>query len=93
MDESSKPKATKSMLITDARNLHDKLYRATPSVKGAEKRSSVEATGLREDLEHGETSIHSVNVGAMLANLLAKLQEKGQFWLYTKRADGTFKNL
>ena len=48
-------------LMTDARNLYDKLYRATPTVKGAEKRSSIEATGLRENLENGETSIHWVS--------------------------------
>ena len=69
------------MLITDARNLYDKLYRATPTVKGAEKRSSIEAIGLRENLENGETSIHWVNGEAILANPLTKLQEKGQFWL------------
>ena len=31
----------KGLLITDARNLYDKLRRATPTVKGAEKRSSI----------------------------------------------------
>ena len=42
---------TKGMLITDARNLFDKLIRPTASVKGAEKRSSIEALSLRENLE------------------------------------------
>lgn len=35
-------------VITDARNLYDKLSRATPVVKGAEKRSDIEAISLRK---------------------------------------------
>ena len=72
----------KGLLMTDARNLYDKLHRATPTVKGAEKRSSIEAISLRENLDHSKTDLHWVNGGAMLANPLTKTQEKGQFWLF-----------
>ena len=73
---------TQGMLITDARNLFDKLIRPTATVKGAEKRSSIEALSLRENLERGTAEIHWVNSGAMIANSLTKPKEKGQFMLY-----------
>jgi hypothetical protein len=72
---------TKGMLITDARNLFDKLIRPTASVKGAEKRSSIEALSLRKNLERGTADIHWVNSGAIIANSLTKTKEKGQLML------------
>ena len=73
------------MLITDARNLFDKLIRPTASVKCAEKRSSIEALSLRENLERGTAEIHWINLLAMIANSLTKTKEKGQLMLYLAR--------
>ena len=72
---------TKGMLITDARNLFDKLIRPTASVKGAEKRSSIEALSLRKNLERGTADIHWVNSGAIIANSLTKTKREGQLML------------
>ena len=73
---------TTGYVITDARNLFDKLSRATPVVKGAEKRSDIEAISLRENLDRGNSKILWVNGNAMLANSLTKPQEKSQLMLY-----------
>lgn len=69
-------------MITDATNLYDKIFRATPVIKGAEKRSSIEALSLRENLERGQGELLWVNGHAMLANSLTKIQEKSQLMLY-----------
>ena len=55
-------------MVTDAKNLFDKLYAPVLVVKGSEKRSSIEALGLRENMERTNTSISWVNGGAMLSN-------------------------
>ena len=75
-------KQVKGLFITDAKNLFDKLVRATPSVKGAEKRSGIEAMSLRENLINGGVEICWVDGGGMLANVLTKTSEKGQGWLF-----------
>ena len=73
---------TRGLLITDARNLFDKLQRATVSVKGAEKRSNIEAICLRENTERSNVRICWVHGGAMIANGLTKVSEKHQVMLY-----------
>lgn len=70
-----------AMIITDARNLYDKLFRPTPIIKGAEKRSTIEAISLRENSENTSTTLRWVRSGAMLGNSLTKTNEKGQFTL------------
>ena len=60
----------------------DKLVRATPSVKGTEKRSGIEAMSLRQNLLKGDVEICWVDGGGMSANVLTKTSEKGQGWLY-----------
>lgn len=75
-------KQVKGLFTTDAKNLFDKLVRATPSVKGAEKRSGIEAMSLRENLIKGGVEICWVDGGGMLANVLTKTSEKGQGWLF-----------
>ena len=71
-------------VITDARNLYDKLRRATPVIKGAEKRSDIEALSLRENLERGQGQLLWVNGNTMLSNSLTKPHEKSQMMLYVK---------
>ena len=75
-------KQVKGLFITDAKNLFDKLVRATPSVKGAEKRSGIEAMSLRQNLQQGGVEVCWVDGGGMLANVLTKTSEKGQGWLF-----------
>ena len=69
-------------MITDAKNLYDKIHRATVCIKGAEKRSDIEAISLRENLEWSNTPLLWVHGGAMIANSLTKPQEKQQMWQY-----------
>ena len=69
-------------LITDAKNLFDKLHSPVLVVKGSEKRSSIEALGLRESMERSRTTISWVHGDAMLANSLTKTSEKHQALLY-----------
>ena len=73
---------TKGLLVTDARNLFDKLHRATVCVKGAEKRSDIEAISLREHAEDSNVGIAWVHGGAMIANGLTKTTEKHQMFLF-----------
>ena len=75
-------KLVKAMMVTDAKNLYDKLNRATVSVKGAEKRATIEAISLRQNLERTNTDLRWVDGGGMIANILTKTQEKGQGWLF-----------
>ena len=71
-------------LITDAKNQFDKLHAPILTIKGAEKRSDIEALSLRENLEKGSTTISWVHGDAMLANSLTKCQEKHQMFLYVQ---------
>lgn len=73
---------TKGTLVTDSKNLHDKLNRATPVVKGPEKRADIEALSLRQNLSRSSTTLRWVEGGAMLANILTKCHEKAQGWLF-----------
>ena len=71
-------------LVTDSRNLFDKIQRPTVCVKGAEKRSDIEAIALRENLEMTQTPMNWAHGGAMLSNSLTKPLEKNQFWNYVQ---------
>ena len=71
-------------LVTDAKNLFDKLNTPILTVKGAEKRSDIEALSLRENLERFQTTISWVHGDATIANSLTKVQEKHQMLLYVQ---------
>ena len=75
---------TAGHLVTDAKNLFDKLYSPVLTVKGSEKRSSIEALGLKENMEGACTSISWVHGDAMLANSLTKTSEKHQMLLFVQ---------
>ena len=68
--------------ITDSRNLYDKLHRATVVIKGAEKRSDIEAISLRDHFHECQTRLFWVHGGAMIANSLTKVSEKHQAMMY-----------
>lgn len=73
---------TTGILVTDSRNLYDKMQRATVCIKGAEKRSDIEAISLRENAEDSGIHFCWVHGGAMIANALTKTTEKAQALLY-----------
>ena len=60
-------------LITDSRNVYDKLNTEVLIVKGAEKRTDLEMMGLKESQQNTELSIRWVHSEAQLANSLTKL--------------------
>ena len=72
----------RGLLVTDARNLYDRIYRPTAVVKGCEKRSTIEALALREVIEECETKLCWVHGGVMLSNVLTKPHEKAQGQLF-----------
>ena len=73
---------TKGLMVTDAKNLYDKISKPVVVIKGAEKRASIEAVALKENLERGQTDLRWVNGDSMLANSLTKTTEKGQMALF-----------
>ena len=73
---------TPGHLVTDAKNLFDKLRSPVMTMKGSEKRFSVEALSLQENMERAGTTMSWVHGDAMIANSLTKPTEKHQFMLY-----------
>lgn len=73
-----------AMMVTDAKDLHDKMSSTVLTIKGAEKRTSIEALSLKQNLYATGTPLRWVNGGAMLANVLTKPREKHQGWLFIK---------
>lgn len=72
----------RGLLVTDNRNLFDRIHRPTVVIKGSEKRSDIESIALREQIEGCETKLCWVHGGAMLANALTKPKEKQQALMY-----------
>ena len=73
---------TSGVLVTDSKNLFDKLSKETLVIKGAEKRSDLEAIALKESQENTNLQIRWVHSDAMLANSWTKPNEKWQVQLY-----------
>ena len=71
-----------SLLVTDAKNLYDKVHKPVVMIKGEEKRSTLEAIALKSNLDRGGTDLRWVNGDSMLANSLTKPSEKGQMMLF-----------
>ena len=59
-------------LITDSRNVYDRLNTAVLSVKGAEKRTNIEFIALKESQEQTGLILRWVHSEAQLANALTK---------------------
>ena len=59
-------------LITDSRNVYDRLNTAVLSVKGAEKRTNIELIALKESQEQTGLILRWVHSEAQLANALTK---------------------
>ena len=59
-------------LVTDSRNVYDKLQTEVLTVKGAEKKSNLELLGLKESQQQTQVAIRWVHSEAQLGNSLTK---------------------
>ena len=72
------------MVITDSKNLFDKLSKETPVVKGAERRADIESLSLKEACNDTGVELRWVHSDAQLSNSLTKPSEKNQIYLFLK---------
>ena len=63
-------------VITDSRNVYDKMMSEVVSIKGAEKRANIELLGLKESQWATKVQIRWVHSEAQLANALTKAGSK-----------------
>ena len=59
-------------LVTDSRNVYDKLQTEVLTVKGAEKKSNLELLGLKESQQQTQVVVRWVHSEAQLGNSLTK---------------------
>ncbi|CAE6922027.1 RE2 [Symbiodinium sp. CCMP2592] len=69
-------------LITDSRNVYDRLNTAVLSIKGAEKRTNIELIALKESQEQTGLIMRWVHSEAQLANALTKASTCRELELY-----------
>ena len=69
-------------LITDSRNVYDKLKNEVVSIKGAEKRTNIEALALKESQQNTGLIIRWVHSEAQLANSLTKVGGKNEIEMF-----------
>ena len=70
------------IVVTDSKNLYDRMDKDTPTIKGEEKRATMEALALKDSATDSGTMIRWVHSDAQLVNSLTKPTEKGQIHLY-----------
>ena len=71
-------------LVTDSRNVYDKLQNEVIVIKGAEKRSDIEILGLKEAQQSTGLIVRWVHSEAQLANTLTKAGPGKELELYYK---------
>lgn len=71
-------------LVTDSRNVFDKLETEVLSIRGAEKRTDIELIALNDSQLRNKVSIRWVHGEAQLANGLTKTKEFQQLNLFYK---------
>lgn len=69
------------VLISDAKNLYDRLSQTMLTLRGAEKRSNLESLCLKESTDEARTQVRWVNGDSQLANSLTKAHEPHQLLL------------
>ncbi|CAE7455783.1 RE1 [Symbiodinium sp. CCMP2592] len=69
-------------LITDSRNVYDKLSCEVVSIKGAEKRTNIEALALKESQQNTGLIVRWVHSEAQLANSLTKMGGKNEIEMF-----------
>ncbi|CAE7537598.1 RE2 [Symbiodinium sp. CCMP2456] len=72
-------------LVTDSRNVHDKLYTEVLVIKGAEKRTNIELLAIKEAQRNHGLLIRWVHSEAQLANALTKHGSKEMELYYRMR--------
>ncbi|CAE7839318.1 RE1 [Symbiodinium sp. CCMP2592] len=69
-------------LITDSRNVYDKLSCEVASIKGAEERTNIEALALKESQQNTGLIVRWVHSEAQLANSLTKMRGKNEIEMF-----------
>ena len=77
--------SVKGVLISDSKNVFDRLNQTVPTFWGAEKRSDIESFCLQEGMCSTATLIKWVNGDSQLANSLTKEHEHHQISEYLRR--------
>ncbi|CAE7582483.1 RE1 [Symbiodinium sp. CCMP2592] len=83
-DPSATVSRTRGCLVTDSRNVYDKLETEVMVVKGAEKRTSIEMLSLKEAQLRTGLQVRWVHSEAQLANSLTKHGGQREYDLYYK---------
>ena len=73
------------VLISDSKNLYDRLAQTVLTLKGAEKRTDIESLCLKESMIATGLKIRWVNGDSQLANSLTKENEPHQLFEYFRR--------
>ena len=76
---------TEGVLISDSKNLYDRLNTTIMTLSGAEKRSDIETLCLKESLSICKVSLRWVNGESQLANSLTKFDEPQQILIFNNR--------
>ena len=76
---------TPGVLISDSKNLFDRLSQTMLTLKGAERRSDIESLCLKESMFFNNTSLRWVNGDSQLGNSLTKSDEPHQILLFHAR--------
>ncbi|CAE7941848.1 unnamed protein product, partial [Symbiodinium sp. KB8] len=75
---------TSGCLVTDSRNVYDRLITEVLVVKGAEKRTSLELLSIKESQARTQVQLRWVHSEAQLANSLTKQGGGREYELYYK---------
>ena len=78
------------VLISDSKNLYDKLGQTVMTLRGAEKRADIEALCLKESMGATGLTVRWVNGDSQLANALTKSHELHQLIEFNRR-DGQWR--
>lgn len=78
-------KATTGVLISDSKNLFDRLSQTMLTLKGAEKRSDLESLCLKESMSSSNVIVRWVNGDSQLGNSLTKENEPHQLLHFMAR--------
>lgn len=76
---------TPGVLVSDSKNLYDRLSQTVLTLKGAEKRSDLETLCLKEAMGYADVAVRWVNGDSQLANSLTKDSEPQQLMLFNSR--------
>ena len=73
------------VIISDSKNLYDRLCQTVLTLKGAERRTDIETLCLKESMTSASTQIRWVNGDSQLANSLTKESEPHQLAEFMRR--------